>query len=68
MTTRRAASDALNPRAVEWLLSTEPFRLRVEGRHLIGWWSDADSPAECVRRVRVLAGVADNIPRVTTPR
>lgn len=59
---RRLASDLLNPRVVEWLLSTEPFPWRIEGRLLIGWWSDAVSPAGCLDRMRALCGVAASLP------
>ncbi len=59
---RRLASDLLGPRVVEWLLSTEPFPWRIEGRQLIGWWSDTVSPDGCLERMRALAGVAANLP------
>lgn len=59
---RRYAVDVLNPRTLEWLLSTEPFGWQIEGTDLVGWWPLGAGPERDLARVTTLVAVAEGIP------
>jgi hypothetical protein len=58
---RKYASDVLTPRAVDALLSVEPFAWRIIAGDLLAWSSPTDG-ATLLARLRVLSTVAQSIP------
>lgn len=63
---RKYAVDLLNPRAIEWLLSAEPFEWSIHGDQVVAYRIGELDPVDLERLVlpvvRVLAGVTDNVP------
>lgn len=56
------ASDVLSPRAMEALLSVEPFNWFIEGRDLVAWGPPIGDATGVFARLDALATVARNIP------
>ena len=59
---RRYAVDVLNQRTVAELLSTEPFRWRIDGPDLIAFGTPLAGREQILDRLRILAAIAHNIP------
>ena len=58
----RYATDMLNPRAVEALLTVEPFIWRIDGCDLIAFSQPLRDPAQILRRLEVLTTITAYIP------